>query len=107
MFPSWFGKWREKEQVATTLRTYQPLVVPSLLQTEAYARVLLSGDESAAAARLDRQRILAREDPRPAALQAPHLTRLSVPICPWHSLKTLTDPNRELGHTSLLASAGK
>ncbi|MEU8196602.1 helix-turn-helix transcriptional regulator [Microbispora amethystogenes] len=30
VFPSWFGKWRDKEQVATTLRTYQPLLVPGL-----------------------------------------------------------------------------
>ncbi|MFI7626639.1 helix-turn-helix domain-containing protein [Microbispora rosea] len=58
VFPSWFGKWRDKEQVATALRTCQPLVIPGLLQTEAYARVLLSGDETAVAARLDRQRIL-------------------------------------------------
>ncbi|TQS25856.1 helix-turn-helix transcriptional regulator [Microbispora sp. KK1-11] len=69
VFPSWFGKWRDKEQVATALRTYQPLVIPGLLQTEAYARVLLSGDETAVAARLDRQRILAREDPRPPILR--------------------------------------
>jgi len=67
--PSWFGKWRDKEQVATTLRSYQPLVIPGLLQTEAYARVLLSGDETAVAARLDRQRILTREDPHPPILR--------------------------------------
>ncbi|GIH94219.1 Scr1 family TA system antitoxin-like transcriptional regulator [Planobispora siamensis] len=45
--PSWFGRWRDKEQVATSLRAYEPLVFPGLLQTEAYARVLLRGDEAA------------------------------------------------------------
>ncbi|MEZ0076479.1 DNA-binding XRE family transcriptional regulator [Planotetraspora sp. GP83] len=65
VFPSWFGKWRDKEQVATTLRTYEPLVIPGLLQTKAYARVLLRGNEAAVTARLDRQLILTREDPQP------------------------------------------
>ncbi|MFC5946480.1 Scr1 family TA system antitoxin-like transcriptional regulator, partial [Micromonospora harpali] len=64
-FPSWFGKWHDKEQVATTLRTYQPLVIPGLLQTEAYARAVLRGDEAAVEARLHRQTILSREDPQP------------------------------------------
>ena len=65
VFPAWFGKWRDKEQVATTLRTYEPLIIPGLLQTEPYARVLLRGNETAVAARLHRQLILTREDPSP------------------------------------------
>ncbi|MFF5207217.1 helix-turn-helix domain-containing protein [Streptosporangium sp. NPDC000396] len=65
VFPSWFGEWREREQVATTLRTYQPLVIPGLLQTEAYARVLLFGDEATIEARLNRQAILVRDEPQP------------------------------------------
>jgi DNA-binding XRE family transcriptional regulator len=68
-FPSWFGKWRDKEQVATTLRSYEPLLIPGLLQTKAYAHVLLRGDESAVAARLHRQLILTREDPQPPILR--------------------------------------
>ncbi|GII04623.1 helix-turn-helix domain-containing protein [Planobispora takensis] len=63
--PSWFGRWRDKEQVATSLRAYEPLVFPGLLQTEAYARVLLRGDEAAVEARLARQTILTRDDPPP------------------------------------------
>jgi hypothetical protein len=63
VFPSWFGKWHEKEQAAITLRTYQPLLIPGLLQSERYARAVLRGDETAVAARLERQAILAREDP--------------------------------------------
>ncbi|MEV8638196.1 helix-turn-helix transcriptional regulator [Streptosporangium sp. NPDC051023] len=69
VFPAWFGKWRDKEQAAITLRIYQPLVFPGLLQTEAYARVLLRGDEAAVEARLDRQSILTRENPPPPALR--------------------------------------
>ncbi|MER6178515.1 helix-turn-helix transcriptional regulator [Streptosporangium sp. NPDC001681] len=63
--PSWFGKWRDKEQEAIALRAYEPLVFPGLLQTEGYARVLLRDDEAAVEARLDRQAILVREDPQP------------------------------------------
>ncbi|MCG5214273.1 helix-turn-helix domain-containing protein [Streptosporangium sp. KLBMP 9127] len=67
--PSWFGRWRDKEQAATTLRTHEALVIPGLLQTEAYARVLLMGDETALAVRLDRQTILTRDDPAPPILR--------------------------------------
>ncbi|MBB2913280.1 transcriptional regulator with XRE-family HTH domain [Streptosporangium becharense] len=69
IFPSWFGRWRDKEQEAIALRAYEPLVFPGLLQTKAYARVLLQGDETAVEARLDRQSILTREDPRPPTLR--------------------------------------
>jgi hypothetical protein len=53
---------------AIRLRTYQLSVVYGLLQTESYARALLSGDEQAVAARLGRQAILHREDPAPPKL---------------------------------------
>ncbi|GAA2988699.1 helix-turn-helix transcriptional regulator [Streptosporangium longisporum] len=69
VFPSWFGRWRDKEQEATALRAYEPLVFPGLLQTEEYARVLLGENEAAVEARLDRQAILTREDPRPPTLR--------------------------------------
>ncbi|MEV5823299.1 DUF5753 domain-containing protein [Micromonospora haikouensis] len=38
----WFRKWAELEQVAISIRSYQPLLVPGLLQTEAYARAILN-----------------------------------------------------------------
>ncbi|MDH2424361.1 Scr1 family TA system antitoxin-like transcriptional regulator [Sphaerisporangium sp. TRM90804] len=56
-FPHWFGKWRDKEQAAIALRTYQPLMVPGLFQTEGYARALLGDDVDAVAARMERQAI--------------------------------------------------
>lgn len=69
VFPEWFGTWHEKEQAAVALRTYQPLVVPGLLQTEDYARALLGDDEQTVAARMERQAVLTREDPPPPTLR--------------------------------------
>ncbi|MEU4403528.1 helix-turn-helix transcriptional regulator [Streptosporangium sp. NPDC023963] len=68
--PAWFRPWAEIEQAAETLRTWEPLIVPGLLQTADYARVLFVGEPRATAekaeldvaARLKRQRILERED---------------------------------------------
>ena len=39
------------------------MVVPGLLQHEEYARALLNGDETAVAARLERQAILSGDTP--------------------------------------------
>ena len=38
----WFQQWADIEAQATVLRWYEPLVVPGLLQTEEYARAILS-----------------------------------------------------------------
>ena len=38
----WFQQWADIEAQATVLRWYEPLVVPGLLQTEQYARAILS-----------------------------------------------------------------
>ncbi|WP_230462529.1 DUF5753 domain-containing protein [Micromonospora sp. CP22] len=67
----WFREWVTIEQEATALCSFQPLVVPGLLQTEEYARALyegashLVGDqvEQPLAARLDRQKVLDRPNP--------------------------------------------
>jgi transcriptional regulator with XRE-family HTH domain len=66
----WMGRWLEIERRATSLLTYQPLVVPGLLQTEPYARALLRFSrqtpvdmEEQVSARLARQALLAGEDP--------------------------------------------
>jgi transcriptional regulator with XRE-family HTH domain len=63
IFPSWLLKWITYEEGAELLKTYQSNVVYSLLQTEAYASVLLGGDETETAARLKRQQVLDRPDP--------------------------------------------
>ena len=66
----WFQEWADIEAQATVLRWYEPLVVPGLLQTEDYARAILSArpdgnlddlDEQVAA-RLARQAVLDRPE---------------------------------------------
>ncbi|HEX5302628.1 MAG TPA: helix-turn-helix transcriptional regulator [Streptosporangiaceae bacterium] len=64
----WFQEWADIEAQATVLRWYEPLVVPGLLQTEDYARAILSARpdgnladlEDQVAARMARQTILDR-----------------------------------------------
>lgn len=70
-YPGWFVGWPDKEAQARRLRSFEPLVVPGLLQTEAYARAILSTRmgatreelDEAVAGRLERQRILDRKHP--------------------------------------------
>ncbi|MEU9889690.1 helix-turn-helix transcriptional regulator [Sphaerisporangium sp. NPDC051011] len=67
----WFYAWLEVEQQAVVLRTWQPTLVPGLLQTPDYARAMLAGRpglsaedvERAVKARLDRQAILTCKHP--------------------------------------------
>jgi transcriptional regulator with XRE-family HTH domain len=70
-YPGWFAGWPDKEAQARRLRSFEPMVVPGLLQTEAYARAILSTRvgataeelDEAVAARIERQRSLDREHP--------------------------------------------
>src|SRR6266853_3969573 len=70
-FPSWFRPFAQHEAEATSLRTFQLVLVPGLLQTPEYARALLSTRVGAAedevdqavTARLERQAVLDRDDP--------------------------------------------
>jgi hypothetical protein len=67
----WFRPWEEIEAQATALRSYQPLAVPGLLQTEAYARSMLRVGgvntpdevERLLTERLARQALLDRDQP--------------------------------------------
>ncbi|MDH2430681.1 helix-turn-helix transcriptional regulator [Sphaerisporangium sp. TRM90804] len=69
--PTWFRPWLEVEGEASMLHTWEPLVVPGLLQTEEYARAILRGEpritpegvEEQVAARMERQRIFERAEP--------------------------------------------
>ncbi|GAA1536896.1 helix-turn-helix transcriptional regulator [Streptomyces albidochromogenes] len=66
--PHWFQAYAEMEARAAYISTYQAQLVYGLLQTEAYARAVLgarTGDnlDARAAARMERQRILDRENP--------------------------------------------
>jgi transcriptional regulator with XRE-family HTH domain len=70
-FPAWFRDWVETEREATALRTWQPTLVDGFLQTEEYARALLSarmgaGDdevEQMVAGRMGRQAFLHQDRP--------------------------------------------
>ncbi|MFE1309042.1 helix-turn-helix domain-containing protein [Streptomyces sp. NPDC058755] len=66
--PSWFQPYAEMEAKAAYISTYQAQLVYGLLQTKAYARAVLGirddGNlDGKVAARLDRQRILDRDQP--------------------------------------------
>lgn len=74
VIPSEYGDLISVEAEAATIRSYQPEVVPGLLQTAGYARaVIRAGRKSDTAAeidrrvavRLERQEILTRPDPPP------------------------------------------
>ena len=70
-YPGWFQAWPDHESHARRLRNFELVVVPGLLQTEAYARAVLRTRvgateeelDEAVAARLERQQILEREHP--------------------------------------------
>ncbi|WP_327038851.1 helix-turn-helix transcriptional regulator [Micromonospora maris] len=67
--PSWFAAWRGYEQEATRLRAFEPCLVPGLLQTEAYARAVISAGglhqppmvDELVAVRMERQQLLQRD----------------------------------------------
>jgi transcriptional regulator with XRE-family HTH domain len=76
-YEPWVRAFLEMEERATVLRNWESLVVPGLLQTEAYARGVLRGArpadndttiEQLVAARMARQGIWEREDPEPPIL---------------------------------------
>jgi Domain of unknown function (DUF5753) len=75
-YPQWFRGWLEAEREATSLRWWEPVLVPGLLQTADYARALLAADPDVVeggldvlvSARIARQDILDR--PRPPKLWA-------------------------------------
>src|ERR1700761_3039564 len=70
-YPGWFQPWPDHESQASRLRSFQLVVIPGLLQTETYARAVLSTRvgataedlDEAVAARLGRQEILNRHHP--------------------------------------------
>ncbi len=70
--PAWFASWVDAEQRASVLRSWEPLIIPGLLQTAGYARTLFEawqgvdavGDiDELVTARLDRQRIFDQAAP--------------------------------------------
>jgi transcriptional regulator with XRE-family HTH domain len=72
-YPQWFRDWVEAEREATSLRWWEPMLIPGLLQTADYARALFPAWQSAStteeeleelvSARIERQGILDRPKP--------------------------------------------
>ena len=75
-FPLEFGKFSAHEETAVSLHVFGHSLVPGLVQTEDYARAILSTRtgrspaevESLVAARMGRQAILTRDEPDPPLL---------------------------------------
>lgn len=69
--PSWFATWRSYESQAVRLRAFEPCLIPGLLQTEEYARAIISAGglnpsdkvDELVSVRTERQQLLTREDP--------------------------------------------
>jgi transcriptional regulator with XRE-family HTH domain len=70
--PGWFHVWAGIERRATALRSWEPLLIPGLLQTPDYAREVFrrglpndsdGGIDDRVSARMERQQILDRDDP--------------------------------------------
>ncbi|HEY8527123.1 MAG TPA: helix-turn-helix transcriptional regulator [Acidimicrobiales bacterium] len=55
----WWSNFVTLEQAATSVRLWEPILVPGLLQTKAYAAALI-GNEDGVQRRLDRQRMVTR-----------------------------------------------
>ncbi|MFO7249559.1 MAG: helix-turn-helix transcriptional regulator [Actinomycetes bacterium] len=69
--PEHFRPWLLEEQEATSLRGYEPTLIPGLFETEAYARAVLRSEpgitsrelDERVAARMERKAIITREKP--------------------------------------------
>lgn len=92
-FPEYFAEWPEHESRAEVLRSYQTMLVYGLLQTPAYADVLLYGDETKVRGRLDRQAILTRKEPVP-----PRVVYLMPETVLWHRVGTAEIMREQLFH---------
>jgi Domain of unknown function (DUF5753)/Helix-turn-helix domain len=74
--PGWFAKWADIEARASVIRWFEPLLIPGLLQTESYARAVLTWKPDSAAAeanlknRLARQSVLDRAELRVVILES-------------------------------------
>jgi len=70
--PGWFADWLTREREASSIRIWQPIIIPGLLQTADYARALFVGERKSidddaldelVAARLARRGIFDKPEP--------------------------------------------
>jgi hypothetical protein len=78
-FPSWFETYLGLEQAASVIRTYEPALVPGLLQTEDYARTVIQRRHVQASA-LDVERRIALRMARQEFLTQPGAPYLWVAL---------------------------
>jgi DNA-binding XRE family transcriptional regulator len=100
--PEWFGKWPQVERQATSLWSFEPCLVPGLLQTPDYARGVLKAAhldidlEEALTTRLDRQQVLTKEEP-------PMLVALIAEGVPRHRVGSDEVMHDQLAHLADMA----
>jgi transcriptional regulator with XRE-family HTH domain len=80
-YPDWFQDWPEKEAAATTLRWFEPLLVPGLLQTDMYARALFATRIGATDDEIDE--LVSARLKRQEVLKSPHPPTLWVILDEW------------------------
>jgi transcriptional regulator with XRE-family HTH domain len=74
--PGWFAKWADIEARASVIRWFEPLLIPGLIQTKAYANAVLSWKPESASteanlkSRLARQPVLERAELRAVILES-------------------------------------
>ena len=105
-YPEYFAEAAELEKLATTISEYAPMLVPGLLQTEAYARDLTRTAQLFApqeevdnrvTARMERQRLL--DEPTPPELWAViHEAALRIPVGGPEVMREQLHHLLELGH---------
>ena len=89
----WLRGWLELEKQASSIKWFEPLLVPGLLQVEGYARTLLDTEEQVRA-RLARQEVFRRDDPpRVVVVVAERVlhTRVGAPEVMAEQLAHLTE----------------
>ncbi|MFJ2603738.1 Scr1 family TA system antitoxin-like transcriptional regulator [Streptomyces sp. NPDC091279] len=123
-YPPWFRHYVELECTATVVKMFHPQLLPGLVQTREYARAVLRTSrpdnlDDLITARMERQRILDREDKPPASLrlvlneavlrnsvgdpavmrgQLTHLRELAA--VPRHRVQIIPDRGRHHGYHS-------
>ncbi|MFI0784538.1 Scr1 family TA system antitoxin-like transcriptional regulator [Streptomyces lydicus] len=104
-FPDWAREFMERSERATTIREYASAVVPGLLQTEDYARALLSLGRTLASAEQLEERVAARLG-RQVRLAEPSGPELWVVVDEAVLLRPLGDPPVMQAQLNRLLEAG-
>ncbi|MFI7092171.1 helix-turn-helix domain-containing protein [Streptomyces lydicus] len=105
-FPDWAREFMERSERATAIREYASAVVPGLLQTEDYARALLSLGRTLESAEQLEERVAARLG-RQVRLTEPSGPELWVVVDEAVLLRPLGDPSVMQAQLTRLLEAGQ